>query len=138
VLAPSRSLSILRRHHASTFPATQHRVPAVLQVAKRFYLLFQQHTNVQRSRHDGLYGGAGFSQLVQLGPRVALALPDQRTERTKDQVGWLGGVGWGWGRPAPDGCVCHSLVPHRQQLQPSLHMCHTTCLHCTTSQPSLG
>jgi hypothetical protein len=63
----------------------------VYQVAKRFYLLFQQHSNEARAERDGLkvLGREGFSQLVQLGPKVALALPDCRSSRSRRQVrGW--------------------------------------------------
>jgi hypothetical protein len=65
----------------------------VYQVAKRFYLLFQQHSNEERAQRDGLkvLGRDGFSQLVQLGPKVALALPDCRSNRSRTQVGRQGG-----------------------------------------------
>jgi hypothetical protein len=52
----------------------------------RFYLLFQQHTTPELAHTHGLYGGSSYSQLLQLGPRVALAMPDQRAERTVHQV----------------------------------------------------
>ncbi|KAI8466181.1 MAG: hypothetical protein J3K34DRAFT_524717 [Monoraphidium minutum] len=55
--------------------------------ARRFYLLFQQHTTAALARSHGLFGGHGYSQLVMLGPRVAVALPDQRAERTTQQRG---------------------------------------------------
>lgn len=51
-----------------------------------FYLLFQQHTTPALARGHGLFGGRGYSQLLLLGPRVALALPDQRAERTTKQA----------------------------------------------------
>ncbi|KIY95748.1 hypothetical protein MNEG_12214 [Monoraphidium neglectum] len=55
--------------------------------ARRFYLLFQLHTTHALARTHQYFGGRGYSQLLLLGPRVALALPDQRAERTTQQVG---------------------------------------------------
>lgn len=69
--------------------------PPPLQVAKRFYLLFQQHTNEARCRDHGLFGTVGYSQVLQATPKLALALPDQRTERTRKMVSWRGGTGQG-------------------------------------------
>lgn len=54
---------------------------------RQFYLLFQQHSTPDRAKDHGMFGGTGFSQLVMLGPSVAVALPDQRAERTTRQVG---------------------------------------------------
>ena len=52
----------------------------------RFYLLFQQHTTPALARRDGLFGGRGYSRVALLGPRLAVALPDQRAERTEEQA----------------------------------------------------
>jgi hypothetical protein len=60
-----------------------------------FYLLFQHHSTPRLARCHGLFGGRGYSQIVLLGPRVAALLPDQRAERTTQQVGWWWGVGAG-------------------------------------------
>jgi hypothetical protein len=38
------------------------------------------------ARGHGLFGGRGYSQLLLLGPRVAVLLPDQRAERTTKQA----------------------------------------------------
>ncbi|GBF87964.1 hypothetical protein Rsub_00676 [Raphidocelis subcapitata] len=54
--------------------------------ARRFYLLFQQHTTPALARAHGLFGGRGYSRVALLGPRLALALPDQRAERTEEQA----------------------------------------------------
>ena len=61
-------------------------------IMRRFYLLFQQHTTPDLAAGHGMFGSKGYSQLLQLGPTVAMALPDQRAERSVRQV-W-GGEGF--------------------------------------------
>ncbi|KAL0040536.1 hypothetical protein WJX77_010023 [Trebouxia sp. C0004] len=57
------------------------------QAAKRFYLLFQQHTTEARvSQLSDMFGHRGFSMVKQCGPQLALVIPDARAERTKPQV----------------------------------------------------
>ncbi|KAL0045166.1 hypothetical protein WJX82_010887 [Trebouxia sp. C0006] len=57
------------------------------QAAKRFYLLFQQHTTEPRvSQLTDMFGHRGFSMVKQCGPQLALVIPDARAERTKPQV----------------------------------------------------
>lgn len=57
------------------------------QAAKRFYLLFQQHTTEARvPQLSDMFGHRGFSMVKQCGPQLALVIPDARAERTKPQV----------------------------------------------------
>jgi hypothetical protein len=48
----------------------------------------KHHTTpaLARAGASGLFGGAGASRVLLLGPSVALALPDHRAERTESQV----------------------------------------------------
>lgn len=58
-------------------------------VAKRFYLLFQQHTTLERNagRKEFLTNdGSSFDYLKWLGPQVALLGLDMRTQRTKTLI----------------------------------------------------
>jgi hypothetical protein len=101
---------------------------SVYQVAKRFYLLFQQHTNEQRCRNDGLFGTNGYSQVLQMGPKIALALPDQRGERTRKMVScWhMAGRGTCWHMLAHCCCIA-ACTAARLRVQPcSVQPCSAT------------
>jgi len=54
--------------------------------SRRFYLLFQMHTTPALANTHGCFGKSAYNQLVLLGPRLALALPDCRAQRTDTQV----------------------------------------------------
>ena len=65
----------------------------IFRVARRFYLLFQQHTTLQlhEDGNSDLFGGASergpsFSFLKLVGPTVALLGVDIRAERTKERI----------------------------------------------------
>ncbi|EFJ53258.1 hypothetical protein VOLCADRAFT_86358 [Volvox carteri f. nagariensis] len=74
-----------------SYPLQLHSCPVfsgLLQCARAAYLLFQHHTTAERAASDGLIltPGGGVHNVVALGPRQALVLPDQRGERTRFQV----------------------------------------------------
>jgi hypothetical protein len=54
--------------------------------AKRFYLLFQLHTTPELATFHGYFGRNSYSQVLLFGPRLAVALPDCRAQRTETQV----------------------------------------------------
>jgi len=58
----------------------------IFTAAKRFYLLFQLHTTAELANFHGLFGRNSYSQVMLFGPRVAVALPDCRAQRTETQV----------------------------------------------------
>ncbi|CAD7703456.1 unnamed protein product [Ostreobium quekettii] len=59
----------------------------VYSAARRFYLLFQHHTTVERAREqNGLFGKDGYCFMNYLGKKVALVGLDLRSERTKRVV----------------------------------------------------
>ncbi|KAI8466328.1 MAG: hypothetical protein J3K34DRAFT_485023 [Monoraphidium minutum] len=58
----------------------------MFRAARRFFLLFQLHTTVDLHRWHGVFGKKSYNQVVLLGPRIALALPDCRSRRTENQV----------------------------------------------------
>lgn len=57
-------------------------------IAKMFYLIFQQHTNIDRAyTEDGFFGAeGGFNFVRNLGPYTAICGSDGRWERTIKQV----------------------------------------------------
>lgn len=63
---------------------------SMFQLARKYYLLFQQHTTEALAYQHGLFGGptssGGYHLQVLLGPTVAVLLPDQRSGRTLKQV----------------------------------------------------
>ena len=65
-------------------PVFQH----AFRLARRFYLLFQQHTTLAQAHQQANLFGAGesFSLTRMLGHNVALVAPDVRAERTRSQV----------------------------------------------------
>ncbi|KNE66210.1 hypothetical protein AMAG_19363 [Allomyces macrogynus ATCC 38327] len=54
--------------------------------AQRFYLLFQQHTNLRLARQDGYIGVRGHTSIRQYGPYLAFLAVDVRTERTLQHI----------------------------------------------------
>ena len=58
------------------------------QLGRRFYLAFQQHTNLaQAHQQANLFGfGQSYSFIRQMGSNIALVAPDVRAERTRNQV----------------------------------------------------
>lgn len=56
----------------------------LFEIARGFYMLFQQHTTLERAEADGLI--LGLHLLVQLGPQVAVMLPDQRSARNRYEI----------------------------------------------------
>ena len=60
----------------------------IFEAAKRFYLLFQQHTTLRRlaAKPEFWPGDAGFHSVRFMGPQVALLVMDMRTTRTKQQI----------------------------------------------------
>ncbi|KAL7749549.1 hypothetical protein RI367_005105 [Sorochytrium milnesiophthora] len=58
----------------------------ILSVALRFYLLFQLHTNAKLARQEGHFGLGGYHRLLMAGRKLAIMLPDTRTERSLDTI----------------------------------------------------
>ena len=60
----------------------------IYRVARRFYLLFQQHASLESAQEDnGLFGpNQSFSYLRLFGATVAVLGPDSRAERTKQRI----------------------------------------------------
>lgn len=58
----------------------------IFKIAKRMYLLVQQHTTEIRARPDGLIGQNGFSSILPLSDAVTAVFVDSRTTRCKDVI----------------------------------------------------
>jgi hypothetical protein len=62
-------------------------IKGIGQVAKRFYLLFQQHTTENRAHKEhGYVGLNGFNKLYSFGNDTSLLTVDGRWERSREQV----------------------------------------------------
>ena len=74
---------------AGSYPPELHDSPVMLGLfrsAHKMRLLFQNHTNETLWREHGYFGVQAQNCLSQLGPRVAMILPDGRSERNHVQV----------------------------------------------------
>lgn len=60
----------------------------LFQVARKFYLLFQQHTTQQHEQHvpEFIHCADGYHSVRYMGPQVALLAIDMRSKRTKDRI----------------------------------------------------
>ncbi|KAL4527925.1 hypothetical protein Ndes2526B_g07715 [Nannochloris sp. 'desiccata'] len=60
----------------------------LFEVARRFYLLFQQHTTQQREskKHEFIQQADGYHSVRFMGPQVAVLAIDMRTRRTKKEI----------------------------------------------------
>ncbi|KAK4697921.1 hypothetical protein P7C70_g8134, partial [Phenoliferia sp. Uapishka_3] len=75
---------------AGSYPDLLHDSPVMsglFQTAQTMRLLFQHHTNprLSNTKHK-LFGHQGQNHIAQLGPRLAVVVPDGRTERNETQV----------------------------------------------------
>jgi hypothetical protein len=63
-------------------------VQGLFGVARRFYLLFQQHTTpaLAAKSDEWLDGAEGYHSVRYMGPKVALVCIDMRTRRTKKEI----------------------------------------------------
>jgi hypothetical protein len=64
---------------------TSHVFNGIFQIALRFYLLFQQHTNAHLYRYEDI-GNKSHSSLRVYGPKLAVISPDVRSERSLDTI----------------------------------------------------
>ncbi|KAF9197488.1 hypothetical protein BGZ49_002047, partial [Haplosporangium sp. Z 27] len=75
-----------------SYPESTQKSPTMLAIgaaSRRFYLLFQQHTNTNPamlSRNGFFSAGVGESILTSLGPSASLLVLDARSERTKNVI----------------------------------------------------
>ena len=58
----------------------------IWQECYRMYAIFQQHSTEEGKVTDGFFATPGFSWLLQLGPKLALAAFDSRVERSRKQI----------------------------------------------------
>lgn len=80
---------------AGSYPPELHDSPVMLglfRTAKKFRLLFQNHTTEELAHQHGYFGVQAQNFLGQAGPRLAILVPDGRSERNHLQVHEKGSI----------------------------------------------